>query len=258
MFVGTETAFDPRLSKSEKLYIRFLGVPINGLRIRARRILPMVSGTPKRVLDAGCGVGVFCFEMAKKLKESRILGIDSDEEQIRINNKIALTAGLKNCHFQTGNVCEFGYREQFDMVLCVDVIEHIENDVGVCRGLFDALTEGGKLIMHVPAKYRRWIFFRKRLNFWKEKDHARPGYTLEEITGILEEVGFVICLAKYTYGWLETVTNNISNIISRSKKENKYLYALAFPILSFISYWGQFSNPGDGSGILVVAEKGRA
>ena len=37
-FRGAELSLDPSISSLERLYIRCLGVPINGLRIRLRRV----------------------------------------------------------------------------------------------------------------------------------------------------------------------------------------------------------------------------
>ena len=39
----------------------------------------------------------------------------------------------------------------YDTVVMVNVLEHIEDDRAAARGLFDALTPGGKLLIFVPA-----------------------------------------------------------------------------------------------------------
>ena len=46
---GTEIALTPGLTAFERLYIKLLGVPILGLRIRARTILRLLDdvGTPQ-------------------------------------------------------------------------------------------------------------------------------------------------------------------------------------------------------------------
>lgn len=255
MFIGKEVALDPRLSRAEKLYIKLLGVPINGMRIRARHILPKLMGNYSKILDAGCGMGVFSFEMAKKMKTASIRSIDLNEKQIEANRQIAEKCGFNNLSFEIGDATNITGTNEYDMILSCDVIEHVEDDLSVCKGIFNALKPGGKLVMHIPAMYRRWLFFGRRLNFTHEKGHVRPGYTPEGIRQLLQTAGFKVDTVRYTYGFLETATNNIANIISRSNKQNKVLYALAFPVLLFISYWGQFKTPKDGSGVLVTAHK---
>ncbi len=255
MFIGTEIQYDPRLSTLERWYIRLLGVPINGLRIRARHILPLVQGPWSAILDAGCGLGVFSLEMAKRMPQARVQGIDLNEKQIGVNNQIARSANLANCSFRTADAAALEDCEAYDLVLSVDVIEHVEDDLEACRRMARALRAGGRLVMHVPAMYRRWILWGRRLNFTHEKGHVRPGYTPESIRDLLSQAGFDVETVRYTYGAVETVTNNIANLISRSNKQNKIWYALVFPVLLFVSYWGQFGTPRDGSGILVTARK---
>ena len=113
MFIGSEIRFDRRLNAAERFYIKMLGVPISGLRIRARHILPYLKGTYKRLLDAGCGLGVFSIEMAKRLEDAEVIGIDTDEEQIRVNNMIAQQAGLNNLHFEVAERINPIKRERF-------------------------------------------------------------------------------------------------------------------------------------------------
>ena len=44
--------------------------PANGLRIRLRRVLPVTEGSYRTILDAGCGSGVFSYELAKRHPEA--------------------------------------------------------------------------------------------------------------------------------------------------------------------------------------------
>ena len=50
--IGRELIHDPSLSRLEKAYVRVFGIPINGLRIRARRILPLVHSGYRAILDS--------------------------------------------------------------------------------------------------------------------------------------------------------------------------------------------------------------
>ena len=85
--------------------------------------------------------------------------------------------------------------------------------------------------------------------------HHRPGYTTEQIAEFAKTAGFKIKELKYTYGWLETITNNISYWITKAEMENKYFYALVFPFLNLLSYFGQWSNPKKGAGVLAILVK---
>jgi hypothetical protein len=77
----------------------------------------------------------------------------------------------------------------------------------------------------------------------------------EERISKLERAGFENVHAKFTYGVLENLTNNISYKISGANQENKLAYALVSPLLIAASYPGQFSQPRWGAGLLAKARR---
>ncbi len=251
---GSELAYDPRLSLLERLYIKIFGVPINGLRIRIRRIMPELTGAPKKILDAGCGRGVFTFLLAQKFPKATIIAIDTDNEQLEINRTIAAGARLENISFERQDVASLSFHNEFDMILSVDNIEHIENDTLALQCLAAALKKGGKLVLHVPAYQRRWFFFKFRTNF-DVPGHFRPGYKLDDLKQKVSQTGLIIKKSCYTYGMLENLSNNISYLITGAEAKNKTIYAVLFPILNLIAWIGQNSHPKEGAGILIIASK---
>ena len=118
--LGKELLHNNKLSFAEKIYIKIFGVPINGLRIRARRILPLITEKYKKIMDAGCGPGVFTFEIAKRLPDSQIIGYDIDEDLIKIDNKIANKINLHNCSFKIKDICVMDDKDKFDLILVCD------------------------------------------------------------------------------------------------------------------------------------------
>ena len=254
MALGDILKYDKSLSFFERTYISIFGVPINGLRIRARRVLPLITKKYNCIMDAGCGPGVFTFEIAKMNPLCKIYGYDIDDESIETNKKIAENLKLNNCFFKNQDILELNEPEKFDLILSVDNLEHIEDDLKALSSFNFALKKGGTLMLHVPGLYRRWKFFGWAENFYVN-GHFRSGYTLEEINEKLLKTGFEIDIAYYTYGWLETITNNISYWITKAQKKNKFLYAFIFPFLNWISYFGRNSRPKKGAGILVIAIK---
>ena len=254
MFIGKELIYDKSLSKFERFYIRLFGVPINGLRNRARRILPLITRKYKKILDAGCGQGIFTFEIARRLSESSITGVDIDNKLLERNRQIAEKITLKNCHFKFQDITRMNIKEEFDLIISIDNLEHVRDDESVLKKFNSALKPDGEMILHVPGYYRRWFFFNWKVNFDVE-GHYRPGYTREEIVKKTEKTGFKIIESYYTYGWMETFTNNISYLITGARMKNKSLYALIFPLLLLISYFGRNSRPAKGAGVLIKAKK---
>lgn len=251
---GCELSLDPGRGRFERAYARVLGAPANGLRIRLRRVLPATDGEHRTILDAGCGPGVFSFELAKRHPRAQVLGIELEPELVGRATAIAERAGLTNCTFEKGDVTRLDFDAKFDLVVSVDNLEHVEDDVTAMETLLRALRPGGTLVVHVPGYERRWLLFGRRVNF-DVPGHVRPGYRAPELADKLRRAGFDVVDQRYTYGPLETLTNNLSYLISGADQRNKGLYAIAFPALLGLSYLGKFSNPSWGAGVLIKARR---
>ncbi len=255
--IGQEQRFHPSYSAAERGYISLLGVPVVGLRIRARNILALLPTglNPKEVLDAGSGPGVITFMLAGKYPAARITGVDMVEEEISASRAIAVTAEIANVYFETVDISALPFKDRFDLIVCVDILEHIEDDEQALAQLRDALKPGGTLLLHLPALYRRYPVFKKRLNF-DVPTHIRSGYRLEDVRPMMERAGMEVEKSGYTYGFLETLANNISYMITGARKKNKILYALAFPLLNLLSWLGRGARPDSlGAGVYFLGRK---
>jgi hypothetical protein len=86
--------------------------------------------------------------------------------------------------------------------------------------------------------------------------HVRPGYLPEELSAKLARAGFEVTAMRSTFGILETFTNNISYAITGAERRNKAAYAVVVPFLLALSYFGRFSRPQWGAGLLAIARRG--
>jgi SAM-dependent methyltransferase len=193
--------------------------------------------------------------MSRQFPDAEVLGIDFQKESVEaclhVKNKIR----LQNVNFKKSSIENLSERNYFDLIICVDILEHIEDDLAALESLFSATLPGGILLLHVPSLYRRYPVWKKRINF-DVPTHLRPGYLPEDIIFKVNEAGFTIRDWGFTYGFLETLANNISYMITRARKDNKILYSIAFPALNLMSMIGARARPKRlGAGIFVVAEK---
>jgi 2-polyprenyl-3-methyl-5-hydroxy-6-metoxy-1,4-benzoquinol methylase len=257
MLLGKEQIYNPEYSKIEKAYIFLFGMPIIGLRIRARNIFALIPSSRiyKNILDAGSGPGVFSFELGRRYPYARVLGIDLLQDAIDVCRKIADRIKAANVEFLHGDIESLQETNVFDLILCVDILEHVEDDLGALRKLFDAAAPRGIVVLHVPALHRRYPVWKKSMNFDVET-HVRTGYRIEEIQEKVRQVGFTIQNSGFTYGFWETLANNISYMITHARMKNKILYSFAFPFLYLMSWFGPRARPKElGAGIFIVAEK---
>jgi SAM-dependent methyltransferase len=249
---GREMAFHPDYSALERLYIRVFGIPVNGLRIRLAHVMPATRGRYHRILDAGCGRGTFSMELAKAHPDADVIGVDLDAELLGKASHVAKKVGLRNLGFQVADIAALPFQDEFDLVVSVDNLEHIEDDVTAMCGLRRALRREGKLVVHVPGYYRRWPVMKKCIDF-DVPGHKRPGYIVEDLLEKLARAGFAVETVRPTYGFLENLSNNISYAITGAKQNHKALYALVFPLLLLMSRLGASARPKWGAGVLAVA-----
>jgi glycosyltransferase involved in cell wall biosynthesis len=73
--------------------------------------------------------------------------------------------------------------QRFDTVICLNVIEHVENDVAALKNIYDVLAEGGRAIILVPQGPGLFGTLDQALG------HCRR-YTREQLTAVGEQVGF--------------------------------------------------------------------
>lgn len=255
--IGTEQRFHPEYSAAERAYIAVLGVPVVGLRIRARNVASLLprDARPREILDIGSGPGVITFLLGKHFPDAQVTGVDMLPEAITNCREIATQAGLNNVTFTEALATDLPFTSQFDLVTCVDILEHINDDDLALQNIYKATAPNGVLVLHVPAMYRRFPVLKRQLNF-DVPTHVRPGYELTDIRDKVMRAGFTVERHGYTFGFLETFANNMGYLISGGRKANKPAYALAFPLLNTISWLGRCSRPATlGAGVYVVARK---
>ena len=159
----------------------------------------LVQGTSARILDAGSGFGQYSYYLAKKSKDYQILALDVKEDQVADCNQFFSKAGLTNVTFEVGDLVALDRENEFDLVLCVDVMEHIEEDVQVMTNYFRALKPGGMLLISTPSDQGGSDVNEDDDSSFIE-EHVRDGYGLREIQKKLKTAGFILTEVHYQYG----------------------------------------------------------
>ncbi len=151
------------------------------------------------ILDAGTGYGQYSYFMAKKIKPNNIRAVDVKEKWINDCMDFFQKSGFKNLTFGVEDLTEINYSEQFDIIVCVDVMEHIVDDVKVFQNFYRALKKGGYLLINTPSIYGGSdVHDENEESFISE--HAREGYSFEDLESKLTPLGFRVYRSRYTYG----------------------------------------------------------
>lgn len=151
-----------------------------------------------KLLDAGCGFGQYDHFILRTFRNVTVKAVDVKADYLddcRSFFRKEIEKG--RIEFEQLDLLELEEDAQHDFVLCVDVLEHIEEDVEVMKRLQKALKAGGLLLMHSPSHFAEEDAGEDS-TFVDE--HARTGYSKEEIVRKLHSAGFDKAEAHYTYG----------------------------------------------------------
>lgn len=102
------------------------------------RVLGGYAG--KRILDVGCGGGVFSEALARA--GAHVLGFDASERSLEAAREHAREAGLE-IDYRLALAEDFKPDRTFDVVTAVDVLEHVEDVDGTLDMCASALKPGG-------------------------------------------------------------------------------------------------------------------
>lgn len=114
---------------------------INPLRLNWIDGLSPLAG--KQVLDVGCGGGILTDAMARK--GATALGIDLATKSLRVAELHAMEAGTENVSYQEIAVEDLAAQRPagFDVVTCMEMLEHVPDPASVVRALGQLVKPGG-------------------------------------------------------------------------------------------------------------------
>ena len=135
-----------KVNPARLAYIRESAVAHFGLDARARRALAGLSA-----LDVGCGGGLVAEPLARMGAD--VSAIDAGEEVIAIARSHAAGQGL-HIDYRAGDVTELARAMpgSFDLVTCLEVVEHVADVPSFLAALSGLLKPGGLLIFSTPNR----------------------------------------------------------------------------------------------------------
>lgn len=132
-----------KLNPARLTYVREQIDLLWGLDPRDRR--PLAG---RRVLDLGCGAGLLSEPLARL--GGSVTGLDAAPENIAAARIHAEGQGLA-IDYRAGGV-ESLSDERFDLIVSMEVIEHVADPDGFLRGIAERLAVGGIVILSTPNR----------------------------------------------------------------------------------------------------------
>ena len=135
-----------------------------------------------KVLELGSGIGTFSLRIIKHCKELTVSDIDQNHlhllEERFVGNRRVQVKKIDATH-----VDQHVEEESYDSIVSLNMMEHVDDDVSMLKGINKVLKTGGNLLLLVPAHQ----FLYGSLD--EEIDHKRR-YSRSELKRKLQQSGF--------------------------------------------------------------------
>ncbi|MGH9318287.1 MAG: class I SAM-dependent methyltransferase [Vicinamibacteria bacterium] len=212
------------------------------------------------VLDAGGGEGAFAYYLARRFPGWKIVIVDDSEAALSRGREIQSRLGLRNLELRRADLTLLDETDQYDLIICSDVLEHIQADDLVVQSLARALKPSGMVVITSPSvpqpKHLSLVAWReKRIGFsLQDYGHVRQGYSAARLQELLEKAGLTVKRVSWTFGKFGTLMFDLF-FVTGDSRPNPVVYAALFPLYIALSALDVCFPPSHGAAILGVGEK---
>lgn len=98
-----------------------------------------------KILDVGCGNGNISLALGSL--QYNVLGVDIDSTSVEKATQINT---FSNVNFELLDANSFNLKEEFDAIVCSEVLEHLDNPIELVRSIYSILKPGGVFVATVP------------------------------------------------------------------------------------------------------------
>ncbi|MGI8825551.1 MAG: class I SAM-dependent methyltransferase [Chloroflexota bacterium] len=144
------------------------------------QIAPYVG---RRILDVGCAIGnITQFYVDREI----VVGLDVMEEELAVARRRFAGKNFEAHLMDVSSDALGQFRDRsLDTVVCLNVLEHVEDDVHALRNMARTVLPGGRLCLLVPVN--KWLF-----GPMDSVDHHYRRYTRREMNAKLAEAGLEV------------------------------------------------------------------
>lgn len=114
---------------------------------KLKMILEIIPNSPKKILDVGCASGWFLSRLSRNFPLAKCSGIDIYDSGINYGKRLYPHLRLK-----VADAHNIPYRDNtFDLVICTEVIEHVDDPLKVLVEMRRVLKKGGYACIEVDS-----------------------------------------------------------------------------------------------------------
>ena len=159
---------------------------------KARQIVHMLSKhrlQPRSVAEVGCGAGEILLQLSNEFPDASFRGFDISEHAIAL----ARPKETQRVKFFHSDVCQSA--RSFDVLLTMDVIEHVEDCFGFLRGI---RNKAEYKLFHIPLDMSVSLLVRGRITQLRQSVGHLHYFTKATALALLRETGYEIIDYFYT------------------------------------------------------------
>lgn len=208
------------------------------------------------ILDAGSGEGApLTTVQARRFRKCNFVAID-------LHQKYPSKKHLPippNIMFIKNDLFKYSAKNQYDIIICLDVLEHVDDYKKMLILFSEWVKQAGKLILHVPSLPQVRYFTKNNILHNSDKKqrlgdcHVRAGFRFEKIIESIENIGFRIIYRRYTFSPITWFFKELFSLGERNALPGIGVVVLPFIWLS--TKIEGFLKLRRGNGIFLVAEK---
>ena len=200
----------------------------------------------KTILEIGAGIGNISSLLKNSGEELLILTDYKKDFVVQLTKKFNSDSRIKIMQLDISHDSHIDDTTAVDSIVCINVLEHIKDDVSALKNCNKLLCQKGKLILFVPAMRILYGSLDKSLGHYRR-------YTKKEVTEKLQIAGFEVISNRYfniigVLGWLLSAKILKKNMIPTS-------HLKLFEIITFIAKLEKYVHPPFGLSVLAVGEK---
>lgn len=208
------------------------------------------------ILDAGSGEGApLALVQARRFNKSQFVAIDLYQETPSKQHLFI----PPNITFVKSDLFKYSAKNQYDIIVCLDVLEHIDNYKKILSLFNEWIKPNGKLILHVPSAPLIRYLTKNNLPHKSNKKqrlgdyHVREGFHFEKILRDIENVGFKVIYSRYTFSPVTWFFKELFSIFERKCLPG--IGIMMLPFIWFSTKMESFLRLRRGNGIFIVAKK---
>ena len=113
--------------------------------------------THKKIIDIGCGGGILTESLARQ--KAQVVGIDLSTALIDVAKQHTQQSGL-SIDYQCRDVASFlnNHTEQFDVITCMELLEHVPNPAELVQHCADLSKPGGDIFFStINRTIKSWL-----------------------------------------------------------------------------------------------------